>query len=73
MSEPKKIVSTKTKKKRSKKGKNKKELWSLFDSEFGGKSSENPDIECIYTKNNDSGEHSVMLREVCDACGEKIT
>ena len=69
MSEPMKIVSAKTKKKRSKKGKSKKELWSQFDSVFGEKQE---DVECIYTKSGES-KQSVSMRENCDACGEKIS
>ena len=68
MTEPTKIVSTKTKKKRQKKGKSKKELWSQFDSVFGDKE----DLECIYTKKDGDGQ-TVMAREKCDACGEKIS
>ena len=50
--------------KKVKKKTNKKELWSLFDTEVGGKK---PDIECVYEKS------SVKSRETCDICNSRIT
>ena len=65
MSDTKKpTVGIMKKTKKVKKKTNKQELWSLFDTEVGGKK---PDIECVYEKS------SVKNRETCDICQSQIT